>query len=150
MKRTFSILLALLLGLSLLAPAMASWLPHTPVITKPLEKLYLAKFGDTLTLEIVAECREGYEGELSYAWHIEGDRTTIATEPKIELDSTILKTYGFVVVDVTNTYTDENGETQTNTLTHSGYVAVYHCRFQKPFLLLWHHIAEWYRILFVY
>ena len=140
MKRIFSIPLALLLSLSLFVPAMAYISPYRPIVTKPLQRFYLAEVGDTLTLEIGAECRKGFEGELSIEWRVNGD--TLATGSKLELDidEGMYKCFGYsplgIFVRITNTYTDENDETQTQEMHSATYVVPYKYHIQKHFLFL--------------
>jgi len=148
-KCLFSILLALALGLSLLVPAMAERHPYTPVITARPQRLYFAKVGDTLTLEIEAECPEGFEGELSYVWfvgQITCDNRNYPTfifnatgqklELKIEKDMYQRSSCLYISSDITVTYINGNGETDNTTGSVDSYVVPYSCRLELPLLVL--------------
>jgi len=69
-KRILCIVLTLLLGLALLAPAvLAADDPNAPVITaQPKSKIYIFA-GKTVTVTVAASLPAGSNGTLSYAWY---------------------------------------------------------------------------------
>jgi len=126
-KRVLSLLLSLVLGAALFAPAVAAdgaaLDPYAPVIMKqPKEEIYqVAAYprGRNFTLEVEARLPEGVDGVLSYAWYDfdwtpESMAAPVAVGAKLELpipEKDIELTYCAVV---TNTYVDpEDGETKT-------------------------------------
>lgn len=100
--------------------------PYAPLITKQPPETASIPVGGTLTLEAEAELPQGAPGTLSYAWYDydwfkEGDiRAPIVTESKLERSITLeemltqegQKSVTYYPVAI-NTYTDENGATQT-------------------------------------
>ena len=121
-KRILTVLLTLALGLTLLVPVAAAGTsdPYAPIITKEPKSPMDVYVGDTITLEIGAKVPDGIDGELSYVWKYAGE--VLGTEPKLDLVITEAmgkNTFTYIWVYVTNTYTDENGEMQTNTVSRS-------------------------------
>ncbi|MEI6578595.1 MAG: hypothetical protein WCN92_03945 [Eubacteriales bacterium] len=100
--------------------------PYAPLITKQPPETASIPVGGTLTLEAVAELPQGAPGTLSYAWYDydwfkEGDiREPVVTGAKLERSITFeqmlteegRKSVTYYPVAI-NTYTDENGATQT-------------------------------------
>ncbi|MCL2495417.1 MAG: hypothetical protein FWE98_07165 [Oscillospiraceae bacterium] len=126
-KRLLSILLAVLLGLGLLAPGAGATAidPNTPVITMQPKSYVLMTNGRTLTLEVAAVLPEGSNGSLSYAWYEgwepEEDADPIATGAKLVIPMKRELLYPgdefgydfYFSVVVTNTYIGTEGVEQT-------------------------------------
>jgi len=136
-KRIISITIALVLGLTLLVPAMAAQPvdPNAPIITK-LHARHIS--GTTVALAVEAKLPEGATGELSYHWYLyenmfsskfvaEGANPTVEIARRPVRDhwdfsqavESFLATATYYVV-VTNTYTDDEGNTQTATIDSDG------------------------------
>ena len=129
-KRLLGVGLVLVLALGLFVPAGATEAPNpnAPVITRQPSVRPITFAGDPLVLEIQAELPEGVEGELSFAWFVEGREEPIATGARVTIPTLTEEVVYFlrhesVVLDlriyvvVTNTYVDDDGEEQTASTT---------------------------------
>jgi len=128
MKKLVSVLLAVLVAAGVFVPAMAAGeaASNAPILTwvhsNPTSPDNRIARGETLVLEISAELPEGSQGELSYKW-LAGDslEKLVGIGPQLELviDNELISPPWnpsiYVRVEVTNTYTDENGEERTIT-----------------------------------
>ena len=123
-KRILSTLLAVLLGLALLAPmasaATAGDPAYAPIITKQPKAQATVFTNKDLVLEVEAKLPDGAPGTLSYEWYRNGYKID-GNDAKLIYpitDSLITKWDAFNVtnefhVKVTNTYFDETSEEQT-------------------------------------
>jgi len=124
-KRLLSLLLALALGLALCVPAFAADEadPYAPIITKQPIEYITVREGKKLVLEITAKLPDGIQGKLSYDWFTEFGSEAIASGARASIPITRDMLYGmtgftyYFNVVVTNTYTDDNGEEQTASIT---------------------------------
>ena len=134
-KRILSIALALVLALGLFVPAMAVEAevnPNAPIITRQPVAPSIMLSGNNLVLEIQAALPEGADGDISVAWYmatiaIELDSgwqsELVGTGIRIEIPASAFVSYfissdipmgNFVVYAVvTNTFLDEDEQTQT-------------------------------------
>jgi len=128
-KRILSLLLALALGLALIAPALC--VPafadndpaYAPIITKQPKNPLIPLAKSTIQLDVSANLPDGVDGILSYAWYNCDWQPGVTAEP-IGADAKLsfytdtgsknkLNSSFTLCVVVTNTYTDENGDAQT-------------------------------------
>lgn len=138
-KRVLSFILALMLGLALLIPAGALNIepadPNAPIISR-LHARHIS--GTTVALAVEAKLPESTTGELSYRWYLyenmfsskfvaEGANPTVEIARKPienywDFDQVIdnLLPWATYYVYITNTYTDEGGNTKTSTIISDG------------------------------
>lgn len=124
-KRLLAVLLAVLLGLAVLAPmtSAADDSAYAPIITKQPKAEVTVFTGKELVLEVEAKLPDGVEGTLSYEWISSLKRRVVGTDAKLIFPITWYTTSNYsgmpyhfqddFHVVVTDTYIDEDGEVQT-------------------------------------
>jgi len=118
-KRVLSILLAILLGLALLAPmASAAGDPaYAPIITKQPKASVTVLTTKDLVLEVEAKLPDGVQGTLSYEWYRDGRKVDGNGAKLVYRSGGIASHDSRFWAVITNTYIDDEGQEQTASLT---------------------------------